>query len=225
VRLVLAFPLVLALALVTPAAAQATQPPASGRVVGATVAVTGVATPPAPAAAAPVAADSPVADPPDADPPVARAAASPAVTIRDFSFGPKAIVVHVGDTVTWANAGPTDHTATADDGAFDTGTLKAGQSGSHTFTSAGTFAYHCTLHPSMGGTVQVEAASAPASPGGSTTGTATPTPSGTAQPAAGPAQPAGPTLPNTGLDAPLLAALGALTLLSGLLLRACTRAR
>jgi plastocyanin len=176
----------------------------------------------APAAAAPARAAAAAAAPASAaDQPVARAAAAGSVTIRDFSFGPKAITVHVGDTITWANAGPTDHTATADDGAFDTGTLKAGQNGSHTFASAGSFAYHCTLHPFMRGTVQVlAAASAPAaSGGGSATGTAPPVPSGAAP------APAGPALPNTGLDATLLAALGALTLLSGLLLRACTRTR
>jgi LPXTG-motif cell wall-anchored protein len=212
VRRLLAIPAVLLLLLTSAAAtgAPAPAPPrASGAVVGATVAVSGEpASAPAAVAAEPVAA---------ADRPVARAAASASVAIRDFSFGPGAITVHVGDTVTWANAGPTDHTATADDGAFDTGTLRAGQSGSHTFAGAGTFAYHCTLHPSMRGTVQVVATSAPAPPAGSTT--VTPTPSGTAQPATGP------TLPNTGLDAQSLAALGALTLLSGLLLRARTRER
>jgi plastocyanin len=223
-RRIVYLPLLLALAGSSPAAVQAAQaapPPAdAGRVVGGTVAVA-PSTQAAPAAAVSAhAASTPAAVASAADQPAAHAAAAGSVTIRDFSFGPKAITVHVGDTVTWANAGPTDHTATADDGSFDTGDLKAGQSGSHTFASAGTFAYHCTLHPFMRGTVQVvAAASAPATSGGSTTGTATPAPSGTAQPAAGPA------LPNTGFDALLLAALGALMLLSGLLLRACTRTR
>ena len=201
VRPKFALALALALTLVTPVAVQATQPPASGRVVGATVAVSGVTTP------APAPAPAPA--------PVAHAAASTTVAIRDFSFGPAAITVHVGDTVTWANSGPTPHTATADDGAFDTGTLNAGRSGSHTFASAGTFAYHCTLHPSMQGTVTVLAASAPApaASGGSTTATAPSTPSAQR----------GQTLPRTGLSAPGLAGLGALMLLGGVLLRALTR--
>lgn len=205
----------LLLVLTAPAVASAD----AGRVVGATVAVAGTV---APTTAAPTTATSTTAAPAPpavADPPVAHAAASASVAIRDFSFGPKTVTVHVGDTITWANAGPTAHTATADDGAFDTGTLKAGQSGSHTFASAGTFAYHCTLHPFMRGTVQVVASAAPA-PAGST---------GAAAPAAGaPAStPAstGPTLPSTGLDAPLLAALGAACVLGGLLLRARTRTR
>ncbi|MGN6189529.1 MAG: cupredoxin domain-containing protein, partial [Conexibacter sp.] len=134
-------------------------PPAEGHVVGATVAVSGVTGP----AAAESGAHAAATGSPN-DGATARAAAASGVTIRDFSFGPRAITVHVGDTVTWTNAGPTAHTATADGGGFDTGTLKAGQRGSHTFTTAGTFAYHCSLHPFMRGSVEVVAA---ASGGGS----------------------------------------------------------
>src|SRR5436309_15852631 len=68
-----------------------------------------------------------------------KVAAANSVAIKDFSFGPGSITIHVGDTVTWVNNGPTDHTATANNGSFDTGTLKKGQSGSHTFNSAGSF--------------------------------------------------------------------------------------
>ncbi|HET6448000.1 MAG TPA: cupredoxin family copper-binding protein [Conexibacter sp.] len=223
-RRIFCIPLVLALVGCASAVAQAASPRASGSVVGAAVAVSGTAArAPAPAATA-VAASTAAASADDV--PTAHAAASTSVAIRDFSFGPKAITVHVGDTVTWANVGPTDHTATADDGAFDTGTLKAGQSGSHTFASAGTFAYHCTLHPFMRGTVQVVAAtsgggSASAPSGGSATGAAEP--SGTATPSG--AASAGPTLPRTGLDALGLAAAGALALLCGVVLRARTRPR
>ena len=86
---------------------------------------------------------------------IAHAAGDPGDTISDFKFAPATITIHVGDTITWTNNGPTDHTATATDGSFDTGTLKKGQSASHTFTSAGTFAYICSLHPFMHGTVVV----------------------------------------------------------------------
>lgn len=215
-RRILCVPLLLALAGSATAAATAPAAPsrASGSVVGATVAVSGEPAPastPARAAAVAQPAAAAAADDPA---PVARAAASGSVTIRDFSFGPSAITVHVGDTVTWANAGPTDHTATADDGGFDTGTLKAGQSGSHTFASAGTFAYHCTLHPSMRGTVDVVGV-APAAPA----------PTRSSPAATAPATPAAPTLPKTGFDAPVVAALGVLSLLCGLVLRARTRPR
>ena len=94
-----------------------------------------------------------------------RTAATKAVTIRDFSFSPATVTVEAGDTVTWHNAGPSPHSATADDGSFDTGILSKGESGSHTFTRAGTFTYYCGPHPSMKGTIRVVAASAD-DPGG-----------------------------------------------------------
>jgi plastocyanin len=87
----------------------------------------------------------------------ARAAAGSTVTIKDFSFGPAGITVRVGDSVTWANQGPSSHTATAT-GSFDTGVLKKGQSASYTFTHAGTFSYFCSIHPFMKATVTVLAA-------------------------------------------------------------------
>jgi plastocyanin len=86
----------------------------------------------------------------------AAAAASPAVTIRDFSFAPATVNVKAGDTVTWKNDGKADHTATGK--GFDTGVLSPGASGSFTFKDAGTFAYVCTIHPNMKGTVKVAAA-------------------------------------------------------------------
>ena len=85
--------------------------------------------------------------------PIAIAAASTSVTISDFQFAPGGVTVNVGDTVTWTNTGPTPHSATASDGSFDTGIMDEGSSGSHTFTEAGTFAYICTPHPNMKGTV------------------------------------------------------------------------
>lgn len=88
---------------------------------------------------------------------VARAAGDPGVTIADFNFTPGTTSVHVGDTVTWVNNGPSPHSATANNGSFNTGVLKKGQSGSHTFTQAGTFTYFCSVHPFMHGTIVVAA--------------------------------------------------------------------
>jgi LPXTG-motif cell wall-anchored protein len=90
---------------------------------------------------------------------VAVAAADTSVTIQDFNFTPAQITVQEGDTVTWTNDGPTAHSATASGGGFDTGIFPEGQSRSHTFDEAGTFAYICTPHPNMKGTVVVDAAS------------------------------------------------------------------
>ncbi|HZO79110.1 MAG TPA: cupredoxin family copper-binding protein [Solirubrobacteraceae bacterium] len=97
----------------------------------------------------------------------ANSASDPRVTIADFSFTPASVTVHVGDTVQWFNNGPSAHTATADNGSFNTGVLQKGQSASVTFHSPGTFAYHCAIHPFMHGTVVVLANSKTSSPGSS----------------------------------------------------------
>src|SRR5215212_9979894 len=115
---------------------------------------------PAPEPAAPepqVLADETAESRPES-PPKAIAAASGSVTISDFSFSPGTITINQGDTVTWVNNGPTPHSATSSSGAFDTGIFQKGQSRSHTFTEAGTFAYICTPHPFMKGTVVVQGA-------------------------------------------------------------------
>ena len=84
-------------------------------------------------------------------------AADQAVAISGFSFSPGSVTIAVGDTVTWTNSDAQAHTATADDGSWDTGTLANGASGTITFSTAGTFAYECSIHPQqMRGLVVVE---------------------------------------------------------------------
>lgn len=78
-----------------------------------------------------------------------------AVIIQNFTFSPATLTVKVGDKVTWTNQDSVGHSATADDGSFDTGVLSQGQSGSITFSKAGTFSYHCSIHPNMKGTIVV----------------------------------------------------------------------
>ena len=173
--------------------------------------------PAAPALRAPVGAsavDAPAPEATAAPSPNARAAASGGVTISGFAFHPSALTVHVGDTISWTNDDSASHTATADDGSFDTGTLERGRSGSHTFTRAGTFAYHCTIHPSMHGTVTVLAAASGSAPAGGSTGAPAPGATAPAAPAA-----SAPTLPNTGVDALGLALAGLGLLVAGLALR------
>ena len=77
------------------------------------------------------------------------------VGIADLAFNPASVTVAVGGVVTWANADGTDHTVTFNDGP-DCGRLAQGASVSRTFDAAGSFAYHCTIHPSMKGTVVVQ---------------------------------------------------------------------
>lgn len=82
-------------------------------------------------------------------------ASASAIEIKDFAFNSATIEVPVGTTVTWTNQDSAPHTATADDGSFDTGRLEQGQSGSVTFDQPGTYTYTCTFHPNMKGTVVV----------------------------------------------------------------------
>ena len=79
-----------------------------------------------------------------------------AVTIQNFAFGPATVSVPVGTTVTWTNADSATHTVTADDGSFDSSSLASGATFSQTFATAGTFAYHCKIHPNMKATVEVK---------------------------------------------------------------------
>lgn len=84
-------------------------------------------------------------------------AADATVRIEGFAFTPGSVTVEVGDTVTWRNDDTAGHTATAA-GAFDTGSIAPGASAAITFDTAGTFAYVCSIHPQMTGTVIVQAA-------------------------------------------------------------------
>jgi amicyanin len=84
--------------------------------------------------------------------------AATAVKIQNFAFSPATIKVKVGDTVTWTNEDSIGHTVTADNNTADgpkSELLEKGKSYSFKFTKAGTFAYHCSTHPYMKGTVQV----------------------------------------------------------------------
>jgi plastocyanin len=104
------------------------------------------------------------------------------VSIKNFAFDPANATVAPGTTVTWVNNDQVPHTATANDGAFDSGTLQPGQSYSFAFDKPGTYAYHCNIHPYMTATVTVSGASASAS--ASASGSASPTAS--ASPSASP---------------------------------------
>lgn len=82
-------------------------------------------------------------------------AAGNAVSIVNFAFNPASLTVKVGDTVSWTNSSSTPHTVTADGGAFDSGTVAGGAAFQHTFSAAGTFTYHCSIHSSMKATIIV----------------------------------------------------------------------
>lgn len=73
------------------------------------------------------------------------------------SYSPSPDTVKVGQKVSWRNNDSMAHTATADGGSFNTGTISAGTlSTPITMNTAGSFPYHCTPHPGMTGILVVE---------------------------------------------------------------------
>jgi plastocyanin len=89
--------------------------------------------------------------------PTAAVAGPVAVHISNFTFGPKAVTVKVGQTVTWTNDDDIPHTVIATDKSFRSKVLDTGESFSFTFTKPGQVAYFCSLHPMMTGKVTVTA--------------------------------------------------------------------
>jgi plastocyanin len=87
--------------------------------------------------------------------PSGEARRSEKVEIVEFTYEPDPVVIAAGGKVIWQNEDTAPHTATADDGSFDTGTLEKGKLKSETFKEPGTFTYFCQIHPTMHGTVEV----------------------------------------------------------------------
>jgi len=78
------------------------------------------------------------------------------VFIEGFAFKPNSITIPIGTTIKWTNEDDTTHTVTSEDGIFDSGDIKNGETYSYTFNEAGSFKYYCTIHPSMRAIVVVE---------------------------------------------------------------------
>ena len=85
-----------------------------------------------------------------------KAAATHTVVMEGTSFQPADLKIAAGDTVVWVNKDPFPHTATSKNGDFDSKEIESGKSWKYTFKAKGDFAYLCTLHPPMKGTVKVE---------------------------------------------------------------------
>lgn len=79
------------------------------------------------------------------DTPVAAAS----VSIENFAFSPATVHVKIGGTVTWTNKDTSPHTATDLNGSFDSGSLATDKTFTQTFSTAGTYTYHCTIHSMM----------------------------------------------------------------------------
>ena len=78
-----------------------------------------------------------------------------ASTLTNTAFSPDLADVAVGTTVTWTNTDSVAHTSTSNATVWNSGTVAPGGRFSFTFQTAGTFAYHCAIHPGMVGTVIV----------------------------------------------------------------------
>jgi plastocyanin len=81
---------------------------------------------------------------------------SGAATLGPNAFNPSPLTVPAGTTVTWTNADSIPHTSTSDATGWNSGTLAPGQQFNFTFSTNGTFHYHCAIHPGMIGTVIVQ---------------------------------------------------------------------
>ena len=77
------------------------------------------------------------------------------ITISNYAFDPATITVKRGTVITWINNDSVPHKVISDSPAFESGDILQGDTYSFTFSTAGTYAYHCQIHPSMTGTVVV----------------------------------------------------------------------
>ncbi len=77
------------------------------------------------------------------------------LAIVNYAFTPATLTVKAGTKITVINRDQTAHTATADSGGFDSGTLKAGQAAHFTVTKPGTYTYICQFHAFMTGRIVV----------------------------------------------------------------------
>lgn len=92
------------------------------------------------------------------------------VSIVGFAFSPDPVTASMGDRIRWTNNDAVPHTSTSDttnpDGsvgiaAWNSGTMPSGSAFTFTFRGAGSFPYHCNIHPTMKGTIMIRAKASP----------------------------------------------------------------
>ena len=86
----------------------------------------------------------------------AGSTAAATVTIKGFAYTPQPVQAKVGDVIAWKNDDSAPHSATMDDASCDTDTISSGASAMLVFTAAGTYTYHCKIHPGQMKDVTVE---------------------------------------------------------------------
>jgi plastocyanin len=79
-----------------------------------------------------------------------------ASTLGADAYRPNPLTVATGTTVTWTNSDNVTHTSTSNNNTWNSGNIAPGGQFSFTFSTAGTFQYHCALHPGMVGSVVVQ---------------------------------------------------------------------
>jgi amicyanin len=95
--------------------------------------------------------------------PAAQAATTHQVLMSGYAFSPRILTITAGDTVTWTNQdqAPHDVKTTSGPASIHSPMLDKGSTWSHTFATAGTYGYVCTVHPNMTAQLVVEPATAP----------------------------------------------------------------
>lgn len=94
---------------------------------------------------------------------VPATAATTTVDVKDFSFSGGSPSISQGDDITWKNVGSFGHTSTRTSFPTWNLALATGNSAGRTFTQAGAFAYRCSIHASMTGTIKVRIKASPSS--------------------------------------------------------------
>ena len=79
----------------------------------------------------------------------AGSTATVTVTIKGFAYSPQPVQAKVGDIVAWSNQDTAPHSATMDTAGCDTDTINVGATGMLVFNQAGTYTYHCAIHPTQ----------------------------------------------------------------------------
>jgi plastocyanin len=95
--------------------------------------------------------------PPPGGPQPVPKGTSPATVVQEtdeLAFLPATTSVAAGDVVEWRNSGTTTHNVTFD-GYVQSSSMQGGESFRLRFPTAGSFAYLCTVHAGMGGTISV----------------------------------------------------------------------
>ena len=76
--------------------------------------------------------------------------------LTNTAYSPNPVNVPVGTTVSWLNNDSTTHTSASNNGVWTSPNVAPGGRFNFTFSTAGSFQYHCAIHPNMVGTVNVQ---------------------------------------------------------------------